>query len=162
MTMPNSAFSKSLTIASKKTYWNLSPELLIEASIKQGQGILSDQGALCIETGVFTGRSPKDKFIVIDAQTKETVDWNDINQAISPEHFDGLRKKMEVYAEKQELYVQDVFACADERYRLNVRVIAQFPWSCQFAHNMFKNPSEEALKEFSPEWTILCLSLIHI
>ena len=153
----NSAFSKSLTIASKKTYWNLSPELLIEASIKQGQGILSDQGALCIETGVFTGRSPKDKFIVMDAQTRETVDWNDINQAISPEHFAGLRKKMEVYAEKEALYVQDVFACADERYRLNVRVIAQFPWSCQFAHNMFKNPSEEALKDFSPEWTILCL-----
>jgi len=80
MAVPKSTFSKSLTIASKKTHWNLSPELLIEASIKQGQGILSDQGALCIETGIFTGRSPKDKFIVMDAQTSETVDWNDINQ----------------------------------------------------------------------------------
>jgi len=157
MTMPNPTISKSLSIASKKTYWNLSPELLIEASIKQGQGILSDQGALCIETGTFTGRSPKDKFIVKDSLTSNTVDWNDINQEISPEHFDGLREKMEAYAEKEELYIQDVYACADERYRLNVRVIAQFPWSCQFAHNMFKNPSEESLKNFSPEWTILCL-----
>ena len=141
----------------KKAHWNLSPELLTEASIKQGYGVLSDKGALCIETGEFTGRSPKDKFIVKDETTAATVDWNDINQAISPQHFDGLLQRMLGFAKQQELYIQDVFACADERYRLNVRVIAQFPWSCQFAHNMFKNVEEQDLGRFVPEWTILCL-----
>ena len=141
----------------KKAHWNLSPELLAEAAIKQGQGVLSDKGALCITTGEFTGRSPKDKFIVKDSSTATTVDWNDINQPISSEHFDGLLQKMIAFAEQQELYIQDVYACADERYRLDVRVIAQFPWSCQFAHNMFKNPPTDELKQFNPEWTILCL-----
>ena len=157
MTMLNSTLKKEIKIAAKAIHRNLSPELLIEASIKQGHGILSDQGALCIETGTFTGRSPKDKFVVKDDLTKDTVDWNEINQAISPEHFEGIKAKMLGFATKEELYIQDVFACADERYQLDVRVIAQFPWSCQFAHNMFKNPSEEALQNFTPEWTILCL-----
>ena len=152
------AFQKTgIDLNYKKAHWNLSPELLAEAAIKQGQGVLSDKGALCITTGEFTGRSPKDKFIVKDNSTATTVDWNDINQPISSEHFDGLLQKMIAFAEQQELFIQDVYACADERYRLDVRVIAQYPWSCQFAHNMFKNPPTEELQQFNPEWTILCL-----
>ncbi len=161
MTKPKKMYkSKYFPIAPincKKTHWNLSPEMLTEESIRKGQGILSDQGALCIETGEFTGRSPKDKFIVKDKNTAQTVDWNDINQPISPAHFKGLHQKMLAFIENKELYIQDVFACADERYRLNVRVVAQFPWSCQFAHNMFKNPRREELATFEPDWTILCL-----
>ena len=161
MTMPKKTFEGKFfpfnKINCKKAHWNLSPELLTEASIRQKQGILSDQGALCIETGEFTGRSPKDKFIVKDQSTVETVDWNPINQPISEVHFNGLHEKMLAYMEGEELYIQDVYACADERYRLDVRVIAQFPWSCQFAHNMFQNPSKEELTDFEPEWTILCL-----
>jgi len=157
MTMLKTVFEKKFNIKCKEAHWNLAPELLTEASIKQGHGILSDQGALVIETGEFTGRSPKDKFIVKDTITEHTVDWNDINQAISPKHFQGLVEKMLAYAETQELYIQDVFACADARYRLNVRVIAQFPWSCQFAHNMFQNPSTSEIGDFNPEWTVLCL-----
>ncbi len=157
MTMLKTVFEKKFNVKCKAAHWNLAPELLTEASIKQGHGILSDQGALVIETGEFTGRSPKDKFIVKDSITQDTVDWNDINQAISTAHFQGLVKKMLTYAETQELYIQDVFACADARYRLNVRVIAQFPWSCQFAHNMFQNPTATEIENFNPEWTVLCL-----
>lgn len=157
MTMLKTVFQKKINIQCKEAYWNLAPELLTEAAIKQGHGILSDQGALVIETGEFTGRSPKDKFIVKDGITENTVDWNEINQPISTEHFQGLVKKMLGYAKTQELYIQDVFACADARYRLNVRVIAQFPWSCQFAHNMFQNPTTREIENFNPEWTVLCL-----
>jgi phosphoenolpyruvate carboxykinase (ATP) len=157
MTMLKTNFKKKFNIKCKEAHWNLSPEALTEASIKQGQGVLSDQGALCIRTGEFTGRSPKDKFIVKDEITTKTVDWNDINQPISEFHFKGLLKKMLAFAEDQSLYIQDVYACADQRYRLNVRVVAQFPWSCQFAHNMFKNPDAQELNDFKPEWTILCL-----
>ena len=155
--MLKTVYEKKFNIKCKEAHWNLAPELLTEASIKQGHGILSDQGALVIETGEFTGRSPKDKFIVKDDITANTVDWNDINQPISPKYFQGLVKKMLAYAETQELYIQDVFACADARYRLNVRVIAQFPWSCQFAHNMFQNLKTAELENFDPEWTVLCL-----
>ena len=157
MTMQKTGFQKKFTIKCKEAYWNLAPELLTEAAIKQGHGILSDKGALVIQTGEFTGRSPKDKFIVKDELTVNTVAWNEINQPISNAHFRGLVEKMLTFAEEEELYIQDVFACADERYRLNVRVIAQFPWSCQFAHNMFKNPTTEEIENFNPDWTILCL-----
>ena len=157
MSVTKTFYEARFNLNCKKAHWNLSPELLTEAAIKQGQGLLSDKGALCIRTGEFTGRSPKDKFIVKDSTTETTVDWNDINQPISSAHFDRLLQKMLAFAEPRELYIQDVYACADERYKLNVRVIAQFPWSCQFAHNMFKNPTTDELAHFNPEWTILCL-----
>ncbi|MEM1123663.1 MAG: phosphoenolpyruvate carboxykinase (ATP) [Bacteroidota bacterium] len=159
MTMLTTSFVVQQNIECQKIHWNYTPEKLIEHSLKSGQGVLSDQGALCIRTGTFTGRSPKDKFIVMDEMTKNTVDWNDINQPISSMQFEGLKKRMLAHAETLELYGQDVYACADERYRLNVRVLAQFPWSCQFAHNMFKNPTKDELVSFRPDWTILCLPM---
>lgn len=157
MTMLKTNYEKRIIIKGKKNHHNLSPEALIEASLQKGYGQLSDNGALCITTGEFTGRSPLDKFIVKDRNTTDTVDWNEINQPISISHYVGLYKKMLRFASEQELYIQDVFACADKRYRLKVKVIAQFPWSCQFADNMFINPTEEELADFKPDWTVLCL-----
>ena len=157
MTSNNCTFGNGYTVACKKAHWNLSPEQLTEKSLNTGQGILSDKGALVINTGEFTGRSPKDKFIVKDDITASTVDWNEINQPISPEHYLRIFDKMTSFAESKELFIQDVYACADPRYRLNVRVAAQFPWSCQFAHNMFQNLTSNELEQFSPDWTILCL-----
>lgn len=141
----------------KKTHHNLSPQELAEISLNTKQGILADNGALVIKTGEFTGRSPKDKFIVKDAITKSSVDWNDINQEISTEHYNRIYSDMTDFVKSKEVYVQDVHACADERYKLNVRVIAQFPWSCQFAHNMFHNYTESELETFSADWTVLCI-----
>lgn len=136
-------------------YWNLSPEQLIEETIKRNQGILSDTGALVISTGAFTGRSPKDKFIVKTAKTENTVDWNNFNIAIDPKYFAILKEKMLKYFETRDIFIKDAVACADENYRLNLRLFSEYPWSCQFASNMFIRPGVEELATFEPEWTII-------
>ncbi len=137
-------------------YWNLLPEALIEDTVCKGQGKLSDTGALCVDTGRFTGRAPKDRFIVRDSKTDQTVDWGAINQPIAPEVFDRLFDKISRYLSDKDLYVRDVAACADPTYRLRVRVVTEYPWSNLFAHNMFLRPAVEELKDFVPDWTVIC------
>jgi len=94
MTMLKTDFKKQFNIKCKATHWNLTPETLAEESIKNGHAVLSDKGALVIETGEFTGRSPKDKFVVKDKATENTVDWNAINIPFSAEKFDTLYNKV--------------------------------------------------------------------
>lgn len=136
-------------------YWNLSPEELVEHSIKKDLGKITDSGAIAINTGKFTGRSPKDRFIVKDDYTAGTVDWNDINMPFPADKFDQLEQKMVEYMSGKELYVRDAYACADKNYALSLRLVSQYPWSNQFAYNMFMRPTEEELKTMDPEWTIL-------
>ena len=136
-------------------YWNLTPEELIEHSIKKDMGVLSDTGALCVNTGKFTGRSPKDRFIVKDAYTADAVNWNNINIPFDEKHFDLIEKRILEYFNEKDLYIMDASACAHEDYKLNLRLVAEYPWSAQFGHNMFINPAEEELSNFAPDWTIL-------
>ena len=89
----------------KTQYWNLNAEELVEETIRRNQGVLSDTGALAIDTGEFTGRSPKDKFIVKDDNTKDSVDWGGFNNAISPETFDKLYNKLCAYFEGKEALI---------------------------------------------------------
>ena len=97
---------------------NLTPAALIEKTIVLRQGQLSSTGALMVKTGKFTGRSPKDRFIVEDEKTKDLVDWGGINQPIAPEHFDALYQKILAYKnEQEEIFVRDAFACANPNYR---------------------------------------------
>ena len=107
----------------KTQFWNLTADELIEETIKRNQGVISDTGALAVDTGEFTGRSPKDKFIVKDDNTKDSVDWGGFNNAISPEVFDNLYKKVVAYFEGKDVFVRDCYACADDAFRLNVRVV---------------------------------------
>ena len=138
--------------------WNLSPAELVEETILAGQGQLTSTGALAVDTGEFTGRSPKDKFIVADATTKDTIWWGgQFNLPFDPEKFDRLHARMCAYVNGKDLYVRDLFACADDRYRIGVRVVTEYPWSNMFADNMFIRPSAEQLKTFSPEWNIICV-----
>lgn len=137
-------------------YWNLSPAELIEDTIIAGQGELTDTGSLAIETGEFTGRSPKDRFVVYDEKTKDTVWWGDINIQFSPEKFDALFNRMEAYLQEKDVYVRDAYVCADEQYRLNLRVVTEHAWSNMFAYNMFLRPTEEEIETFLPEWHIVC------
>jgi phosphoenolpyruvate carboxykinase (ATP) len=124
--------------------WNLSPAELVEETILAGQGQLTSTGALAVDTGEFTGRSPKDKFIVADATTKDTIWWGgQFNLPFDPEKFDRLHARMCAYVNGKDLYVRDLFACADERYRISVRVVTEYPWSNMFADNMFIRPSAE-------------------
>ncbi len=136
-------------------HYQLDPENLTKQAVDKGQGELCSTGALVIKTGEFTGRSPKDKFIVKDDLTADTVNWNDFNIAIDPAHFDNLYNKMMAYLASKELWVRDAYACADPKYRLNIRVINENPWSNLFAYNMFLRPQASELESFQPEWHII-------
>ena len=136
-------------------HYQLSPEELQDITIDKGMGREASSGALAVNTGEFTGRSPKDRFIVKDDITKDKIWWGDINIPFDSEKFDALYDKVIAYLNTKELYVRDSFACADADYRLNIRVINEYPWSNMFAYNMFLRPTEEELEDFDPEWTVV-------
>lgn len=141
----------------KQVYWNLSPAELVEHTLKEGLGTLSDTGALAIDTGEFTGRSPKDRFFVKDEITADTVDWNNINQPIEGKYFDQLLEKMAAYVADKTLYARDAKACADKDYQLNVRVVTEAPWQSLFINNLFIRPTQEEVKSFTPDWHIFAI-----
>ena len=142
-------------ISKAKVHWNLSPDDLQQHAIDNGQAKLTSQGAITINTGKFTGRSPLDRFIVKDSITENSVWWGDINIPFSEEKFNQLHKKMLTYLSNKELYARDAYACANEKHRLNIRVINEYSWSNLFAYNMFLRPSKDDLNSFSHEWLIL-------
>jgi phosphoenolpyruvate carboxykinase (ATP) len=154
----NADLNKSIGLTNLGTqFWNLTPSELIEDCIITGEGILTDTGALAIETGEFTGRSPKDRFIVRDEITESAVWWGDVNIGFSPEKFDALYNRMKAYLNEKDVYVRDAYACSDPNFRLNIRVITELPWSNLFAYNMFLRPTDVELESFDPEWHVVCI-----
>lgn len=139
----------------KTTFWNLSQTELAEKTIQLNLGELTDTGALAIKTGKFTGRAPKDKFIVKDAKTANTIHWGEVNIAFDENKFQPLYDKVVAYCAGKEMYVKDAFACANPNYQLNVRVISELPWAAMFAGNMFIRPNADALKSFAPDWVVI-------
>ncbi len=137
-------------------YWNLNAAELVEETIVRGEGMLTDTGALAVDTGEFTGRSPKDKFVVLDEKTKDTIWWGDVNFKFDTDKFDLLYNRVAAYLTGKEVYVRDSYACADPAYRLNIRVVTEYPWSNLFANNLFLRPTQEEILSFDPEWTIIC------
>ena len=144
-----------LGIKNAKIRYQLTSNELHEKTIQKGQGTVSSLGAIVVNTGKFTGRSPLDRFIVKDAATKYEVWWSNINLPFEEEKFDKLYQKVVSYLSEKELFVRDCYACADEKYKLSIRVINEYPWSNMFAYNMFLRPAEEELHDFSPEWTVI-------
>ena len=142
-------------IKNATTHWNLKPEELQKICLEKGLGKETLSGALAVNTGEFTGRSPMDRFIVRDEISEEHVWWGNINLPFDSGKFDKLYDKVVDYLSGKELYARDVYACADERYKMNIRVVSELPWASIFANNMFLRPTEEEIKEFTPEWTIL-------
>ncbi len=137
-------------------HYQSTPEELIQDTLRIGEGVLTDTGALAIRTGEFTGRAPKDKFIVKDETTKDTVDWNNFNLPIEEKYYHVIYKKIFEYLNKQpEIWIRDCYACADPKYRLNIRVINEKPWTNLFVYNMFLRPEEEELEDFKPEWQVI-------
>jgi phosphoenolpyruvate carboxykinase (ATP) len=137
-------------------YWNLTPAELVEHTLNIGEGVLTDTGAIAIRTGKFTGRSPDDKFTVKDANTETSVDWSSkFNIPFTTAQFDALHKRVLAYLENRKLYVVDAVACADPKYRIGIRLIAEKPWSAMFAVNMFINPSNKEIQTANPDWIIL-------
>ncbi|MEO6134897.1 MAG: phosphoenolpyruvate carboxykinase (ATP) [Ginsengibacter sp.] len=150
----NLLFSLGLKSA-ENTNYQLDPTTLAQQCVARKEGAFNDTGALVIETGHFTGRSPKDKFTVKDHITADTVNWNDFNLAIDEKYFEGLYQKMMSHLQDREIWIRDSFACADPKFRLNIRVINEDPSSNLFAYNMFLRPTELELKTFTPDWYII-------
>jgi len=142
-------------IKNAQVKYQLTPDQLQEETLEKGQGKVASSGALAVNTGEFTGRSPMDRFIVKDSITEDKVWWGNINIPFDADKFQKLYDKVTAYLSNKEVFVRDSFACADENYRLNIRVINEYPWSNMFAYNMFLRPTEDELKDFTPEWTVV-------
>ncbi|KGL58766.1 phosphoenolpyruvate carboxykinase (ATP) [Polaribacter sp. Hel1_85] len=145
----------SLGIKNATVRYQLTSDELHDETVKKGQGVVSSLGAIAVNTGEFTGRSPKDRFIVKDNVTKDEIWWSDINIPFESDTFDSLYTKVVNYLSEKEIFVRDSYACADENYKLNIRVVNEYPWSNMFAYNMFLRPTAKELENFSPEWTVI-------
>ena len=142
-------------IKDAKVNYQSTPNQLHKITISKGQGEEASSGALAVNTGEFTGRSPMDRFIVKDDVTKDRVWWGDINIPFDSDKFESLYKKVTDYLYGKELFVRDSYACADDNYRTNIRIINEYPWSNMFAYNMFLRPTEKELENFDPEWVVV-------
>ena len=140
-----------------RTWHNLSPAELYEHAIRNGEASVVSTGALTAVTGQHTGRSPTDKFFVREPSSRDKIWWYPGNQPIDGELFDGLLGTMLEYIARNQVYVQDVFACADPRFRLRVRIVSELAWHSLFAHNLFIRPGEEERRGFEPDFTVICL-----
>lgn len=128
----------------------------MEQALANKEGVLTESGALATDTGKFTGRSPKDRYIVTDDITKDTVWWGDINQGVEPECYEALLTKMLRYMEQVNLYVRDAYVCADDRYRLRLSVITESAYQNIFAHHLFMRPSLGEQQSVI-DWTIVAI-----
>ncbi|MBL6450013.1 phosphoenolpyruvate carboxykinase (ATP) [Fulvivirga sp. 29W222] len=146
---------EKLGIKDSVAHWNLAPEKLAEIAVEKGQAVRTKSGAITVDTGEFTGRSPKDRFIVKDEITEEAVWWGNINIPFDADKFDQLYGKMVDYLSGKEIYVRDAYACADPNYRTNIRVVNEYSWSNLFVYNMFLRPTEDEIKTFEHEWLVI-------
>lgn len=138
-----------------QAHYQLSSESLTELTLSMGRGRLTHNQTLSIATGKFTGRSPKDRFVVNEEATADRVDWGNINIGVEKATFDNLKAKMLAYLSEREVYVRDAFAGSSESHRLAVRVVNEYPEHNLFALNMFINPTEEELElGISPDWYV--------
>jgi phosphoenolpyruvate carboxykinase (ATP) len=136
-------------------YCNLGAAQLLERAIQRREGHLASNGSLVVRTGQFTGRSPKDKFIVRDEITDSTVQWGAVNQPMSESHFDRLYARMQSFWHGRDVFVQDCFVGADPAYTLPLRVVSQYAWHSLFARQLFIRPGLREDEEHRPEFTIL-------
>lgn len=136
-------------------YWNLGTAQLVEHAIQRREGNLASGGALVVRTGQFTGRSPKDKFVVRDEITDSNIAWGAVNQPMSEAHFDRIYGRMLAFWQGHDVYVQDCYVGADPAYTLPVRVVSQIAWHTLFARQLFIRPDPLATGEHKPEFTIL-------
>jgi phosphoenolpyruvate carboxykinase (ATP) len=139
-----------------KVWMDLSPAELYEHALRRGEAELVGSGAIVAETGQHTGRSPRDKFLVAESQTESDVWWAG-NQKISGESFHRLLDKMGDFCAGHEVYVQNLYACADPARRLKVQVITEFAWHSLFAQNLFIRPPAGERENFKPDFTVMSL-----
>ena len=148
---------KALGIASLgKVNWNLSVPELVTASLKRGEGVLSSTGALSVQTGKYTGRSPNDKFIVDEPPYNAEIAWGSVNKPISQEKFQRIYGKLMAYLQNRELFVFEGFLGKDPEYRINLRVINEYAWHNIFVRQLFVRPEPGELDNYEEDFTIIC------
>lgn len=136
-------------------YWNLTTPALYEEAVRREEGYMAHRGPLVVHTGQYTGRSPKDKFIVDEPANHGQVAWGDVNRPMSEDQFRFLHQRVIAYLQDRDLFVQNCFAGAETTYRLPIRVITEQAWHSLFARNMFIRPKSEELATHRPEFTII-------
>ncbi len=137
----------------KQVHWNLGAPQLYQYSLAAGEAVLSADGALCADTGEFTGRSPKDKFTVRDASTEKM--WWAGNQSITPEQFETLYQDFLKHAEGKTLFAQDLYGGADPTFQIKTRVFTELAWHSLFIRTLLIRPEAVVLPHFVPELTII-------
>ncbi len=134
---------------------NLTAPSLVAESLRRREGRLSIDGSLMVETGVHTGRSVRDKFVVDEPSVTKDIWWGNINQRYAPEKFAVLKARVQAYLQGQDLFTQDLYAGADPEHRVRVRLVTTHAWSALFARNMFIRPPQHELADFEPDYVIL-------
>ncbi len=153
VSLPDQGFATDAVI-----HANFGTAALVEEALKRGEGQLTKDGALLVDTGKFTGRSVKDKFVVRDATTEDTINWGAINQPMTPAHWAALKADFLAHLQGQdELFVADLFGGSQPEYRVNVRVVNQLAWHNLFIRTLLVRPTAEELGTFTPEYTIINL-----
>lgn len=142
-------------------YRNLSVAKLVEHALARGEGVLAENGALCIKTGKYTGRSPEDKFIVDEASCHDEVDWGQTNVPISEKNFNRLYRRVISYVQGRDLYIFDGYVGADPKYRFGVRIITEHAAQNLFAHQIFIRPTAEELKTHQADFTVIAVPGLH-
>ncbi len=140
----------------RAAHYNLGVPALVQFAVERGEGALGVGGALLVETGQHTGRSPRDKHIVVEPSTEAHV-WWDANRRMTPEAFETLRADMVAHLDGAEVHVQDLYAGAAPAHRLNVRVVCELAWHALFSRHLLRRPAPAELATFDPEFTILAL-----
>lgn len=136
-------------------YWTLTTPQLVERIVSRREGVMAHEGAVVVRTGIHTGRSANDKFIVRAGEAATKVDWGKINKPMSPHHFEQMYLRMAAYFQGRDIFVQDSTVVAHPRYRIPLRVVTENAWHSLFARNLFIRVPPEDLPQHVPEWTIL-------
>jgi phosphoenolpyruvate carboxykinase (ATP) len=151
-TVPNRA---GTPVAARTIRTNLATAELYEDAIRGGDGLIAADGPLVVRTGVHTGRSPLDKFIVREPSSEANVWWGEVNHPISEAHYDRLRSRLMAYLVDRTLFSQDLFIGAHPAHRRSLRVYTETAWASIFARNLFRRPTQAELADFAPNFTII-------
>ena len=149
---------KDLGLEDQNVYRNLTVDELVDDIVANNEGIIGLRGAAMVDTGIYTGRSPKDKYIVDEPSSNSDIWWGPVNKKISEETFNELYDQVTNFYNinsQSKTYVFDGFAGANPKHALSVRIIAKKAWQAHFVHNMFIRPKANQLENFSPGFTII-------
>jgi len=155
LVMQNNEIIAGLKKNAAAVYENLTTDELVAKALERNEGVIASSGALAADTGEFTGRSPKDKFLVKDQLTSDTAWWGTVNQPFEPAAFDALLGKVLNHMGGKELFVRHAYACADPTYRLNIQVVTESAYQNLFAKHLFLRPTAEEIANAPTEWIIV-------